>query len=90
MRRKRFQRGSLQKINGAWVARWRQDGNRKGRVLGRVSQMTKAQAQSELAALVAPVNNAQSKPSDQMSFKRSLIVRGRRFHLASSITFGGI
>jgi integrase len=65
--RKRFQKGSLQKVRGVWVARWRQDGERKARMLGRVSQMTKAQAQSELAAIVAPINN-RSEPSEQMSF----------------------
>jgi integrase len=65
--RKRFQKGSLQKVRGVWVARRRQDGERKARMLGRVSQMTKAQAQSELAAIVAPINN-RSEPSEQMSF----------------------
>ena len=55
--RKRFQKGSLQKVRGGWVARWRQDGERKARMLGRVSQMTKAQAQSELAAVLAPINS---------------------------------
>ncbi|HEY6273382.1 MAG TPA: tyrosine-type recombinase/integrase [Terriglobales bacterium] len=66
--RRRFQKGSLQKVRGAWVARWRQDGERKARILGRVSQMTKAQAQSELAALVAPLNSKRSEPSERTSF----------------------
>jgi hypothetical protein len=66
--RRRFQKGSLRKVRGAWVARWRQDGERKARVLGRVSQMTKTQAQSELAALVAPLNSKRSEPSEQKSF----------------------
>ena len=66
--RKRFQKGSLQKIRGEWVARWRQDGERKARMLGRVSQMTKAQAQSELAAILAPINSARSEPSEQRGF----------------------
>ena len=64
--RRRFQKGSLQK--GAWVARWWQDGERKARILGRISQMTKAQAQSELAALVAPVNDRRTEPSEQRNF----------------------
>lgn len=50
------------------VARWRQDGERKARMLGRTSQMTKAQAQSELATLVGPINNGRSELSDQKSF----------------------
>ena len=66
--RKRFQKGSLQKVRGEWVARWRQDGERKARMLGRVSQMTKAQAQSELAAILAPINSARSEPSEQRGF----------------------
>jgi hypothetical protein len=35
--RKRFQKGSLQKVRGGWVARWREGGERKARNLGRVS-----------------------------------------------------
>src|SRR5216684_7568957 len=66
--RKRFQKGSLQKVRGGWVARWWQDGERKARMLGRVSQMTKAQAQSELAAILAPINSERSEPSEQKSF----------------------
>jgi len=66
--RRRFQKGSLQKVRGAWVARWRQDEERKARILGRVSLMTKAQAQSELAALVAPLNSKRSEPSERKGF----------------------
>ncbi|MGH9689226.1 MAG: tyrosine-type recombinase/integrase [Candidatus Acidiferrales bacterium] len=66
--RRRFQKGSLQKVSGTWVARWWQDGERKGRLLGRVSQVTKAQARSELAALVAPVNNRRTEPTERKSF----------------------
>jgi integrase len=66
--RKRFQKGSLEKVRGVWIARWRQDGERKAEMLGRVSQMTKAQAQIALATLVAPINNRRSHPSGQTSF----------------------
>lgn len=66
--RRRFQKGSLQKVRGAWVARWRQDGERKARILGRVSQMTKARAQSQLAVLVAPLNSKRDEPSERKSF----------------------
>ena len=66
--RRRFQKGSLRNVNGTWVARWRQDGQRKAQTLGRVSMMTKAQAQSELAALVAPVNDMRSGPSEEYRF----------------------
>jgi integrase len=67
--RKRFQKGSLQKVNGAWVARWRQDGQRKAETLGRISKMSKTQAQSELVALVEPVNAMRSGPSDEHRFR---------------------
>ena len=66
--RKRFQKGSLQKVRGEWVARWRQDGKRKAKKLGKISQMTKAEAQTELAALVAPVNGKRAEPSERMTF----------------------
>lgn len=64
----RFQKGSLQKVRGLWVARWREEGQRKARVLGRISEKTKAQAQSELAAIVSPINCSRSQPSEQISF----------------------
>lgn len=66
--RKRFQKGSLQKVRGEWVARWRQDGERKAKKLGRTSQRTKAQAQSELAAILAPINSSRSEPSEKKTF----------------------
>ena len=66
--RKRFQKGSLQKIRGEWVARWREDGQRRARKLGRTSLMTKTQAQAELAAIVGPINASRSQPSDRVSF----------------------
>ena len=66
--RRRFQKGSLEKVRGAGVARWWQDGQRKARILGRCSQITKAQAQSELAALVAPVNSRRTQPSEHQNF----------------------
>src|SRR5258707_172282 len=66
--RKRFQKGSLRKLNGAWVARWREDGQRKARMLGRVSSMSKGEAQTALASAVAPLNNRRSTPSEERSF----------------------
>jgi hypothetical protein len=37
-------------------------------MLGQVSKMTKAQAQAELAAIVAPINSSCKEPSEQTSF----------------------
>ena len=38
--RKRHQKGSLTKVNGRWVAQWRQDGQRRKRRLGLIAVMT--------------------------------------------------
>jgi len=59
---------SAGRVRGEWVARWWQDGKRKARKLGRVSQVTKAQAQAELAAILAPINSARSAPSERKGF----------------------
>src|SRR6266571_6701083 len=66
--RRRFQRGSLQKVRRGWVARWRQDGERKAQRLGPTSQMTKAQAQTELAAILGLINNNRTEPSERKPF----------------------
>ncbi len=66
--RNRFQQGTLQKIRGAWVARYRQDGKRRAQILGQISQMTKSEAPAKLAALVAPVNAKRREVSEKTSF----------------------
>lgn len=66
--RKRFQKGSLQKVDGVWIARWWEDGRRPARTLGLVSKMPKAAAQSELAAILAPINGKSSSPSGACRF----------------------
>lgn len=63
--RRRFQKGSLSKVGGSWIAQWWEDGHRRKRTLGR---MTKAQAQAELAAILVPVNNPQGVPSETCTF----------------------
>src|ERR1700676_107312 len=60
MRRKRFQKGSLQVRkhgrNRMWVAcYW--DGGRKSKVLGRCSQMGKGEAEAALSAILQPINS---------------------------------
>src|SRR5688572_5256710 len=61
MRRKRFQKGSLQaRQHGrhrVWVACWWEDGHRRSKVLGRRSQMGKGEAESVLSALLHPINS---------------------------------
>ena len=56
MRRKRYQRGSLSKEGGKWIAQWWEDGRRRKRTIGRTSEMTESQACIELERIVAPLN----------------------------------
>src|SRR5450432_2179350 len=61
MRRKRFQRGSLQNRkhgrHRVWVACWWEDGSRRSKVLGRCSQLGKGEAEAILSAILRPVNS---------------------------------
>lgn len=61
--RKRYQNGSLTKFDGKWIAQWRDGSLKKKRTLGRVSKMPKAKAQSELDAILAPINARGQAPS---------------------------
>lgn len=66
--RKRYQHGSLSKVEGKWIAQWWEDGHRRKRTLGRVNAMTKTQAQSELSTILAPINSRVSSPSASAKF----------------------
>ena len=55
--RKRYQNGSLTKVNGRWIAQWRERGHRRKRTLGLVSKMTKTQARLALSAILEPINH---------------------------------
>ena len=65
MRRKRFQKGSLQaRKHGrhrVWVACWWEDGSRRSKVLGLCSKMTKGDAESAMAAILQPINEGTSR-----------------------------
>jgi hypothetical protein len=65
MRRKRFQKGSLQaRKHGrhrVWVAFWWEDGSRRSKVLGLCSKMTKGEAESAMAAILQPINEGTSR-----------------------------
>jgi integrase len=60
MRRKRFQKGSLQSRkhgrHRVWVAFWYQSDGKHSKVLGRASQMTKSDAEAVLSAILRPIN----------------------------------
>ena len=69
MRKKRFQRGSLQKRKHSrrwvWVALWRDpSGSRRYRTLGRCSQMSHAEASRELQAILEPLNGLDAPSQD--------------------------
>jgi hypothetical protein len=71
MRRKRFQKGSVAaRKHGrhkVWVAQWRQDGTKRSKVLGRCSQITKAQAEILLSSIVSPVNTGTGRQTSQVA-----------------------
>ena len=66
--RRRFQQGSLRKCNGRWVAQWWDCGSRKKLTLGKISEITKSDAQQRLAAILAPINGRHANPSPEMLF----------------------
>jgi len=63
MRRRRYQKGSLGvRQHGAyqvWVGQWRENGERRSKVLGRVVDISKSDAWKQLAALLYPINSGQ-------------------------------
>jgi integrase len=61
--RRRFQNGNLFKRGKKWVAQWWEDGHRRKRTLGTIGKMTKTDAQTALAAIVAPLNSREMPPS---------------------------
>src|SRR4051812_44431804 len=62
--RRRYQEGSLKKVDGKWIAQWRElDGQKRKRTLGSVSSVPKAQARTELDAILAPINARADAPS---------------------------
>src|SRR6202050_1114734 len=65
MRRKRFQKGSLQSRkhgrHRVWVAFWWEDGCRRCKVLGRNSQLTKADAEAALSSILRTINSGASQ-----------------------------
>lgn len=61
--RRRYQKGSLKKVDGVWIAQWWEDGHRRKRTLGKVSKTAKADAQAELDAILSPINSRAEAPS---------------------------
>jgi integrase len=65
-RRRRFQRGSLQKRKSGrswnWIAYWWEDGHRRSQILGPCSTMHRPQALAEMAKRLQPVNERAGQP----------------------------
>ena len=56
MRKSRYQKGSVKKQRGRWVAMWWADHSRKSRVLGLVKNMTKSEARTVVDRIVSEAN----------------------------------
>jgi integrase len=56
MRKSRYQKGSVKKQRGRWVAMWWADHSRKSRVIGLVKDMTKSDARAVVDRIVAEAN----------------------------------
>lgn len=60
MRRKRYQKGSVRSRKHGktkvWVGQWWEDGHRKSKVLGRVSEMGKGEAEALMAVILKRTN----------------------------------
>ena len=68
MRRKRYQQGSLKVVRGRWIAQWWEEGHRRNKTLGKLSQMTKSQARDELAAILVSIKAHHQAPSNECTF----------------------
>jgi hypothetical protein len=62
MRKSRYQRGSVKKQRGRWVAMWWVDRSRKSRVIGLVKDMTKSEARAIVDSLVTEANATEAQP----------------------------
>src|ERR1700680_2243554 len=56
MRKSRYQKGSVKKQRGRWVAMWWVDRGRKSRVIGLVKDMTKSDAREAVNRIVTEGN----------------------------------
>lgn len=65
--RKRFQRGSLRRVEGQWIAQWWEDGHRR-KARWPVSGMTKSEAQAKLAELLTLSNGDRTAGKPKPTF----------------------
>ena len=67
-KRRRRQKGSLRKVGKVWIAQWREKDHRRKRTLGKVSKMSKGDAEKELAKILAPINAGEKVASEITTF----------------------
>jgi hypothetical protein len=64
MRRKRFQKGSIRpRKHGktrVWVGQWWERGQKKSKVLGRVAEMPKSEAEAQISIILKPLTRKQA------------------------------
>jgi hypothetical protein len=88
--RRRYQKGSLKKLDGVWIAQWWEDGYRRKRTLGKVSTVAKAKAQAELDAILAPINSRASAPSPSTTWgdfvRNTYLPYSRKWKLSTRMT----
>ncbi len=69
-RRRRFQRGSLQKRKSGgcwnWIVFWWEDHHRKSQILGLCATMSRPEALAEMTRVLQPVNNRAGQPVDRV------------------------
>lgn len=74
MRRRRFQKGSLQaRKHGrhrVWVACYWESGSRRSKVLGRCSQMGKGEAEAILSSILRPINSGAARGLTVCTFEQ--------------------
>ena len=56
MRKSRYQKGSVKKQRGRWVALWWDNHSRKSRVIGLVKNMTKSEARAVVSGIIEEMN----------------------------------
>ena len=61
MRKSRYQKGSVKKQDGRWVAMWWVDKSHKSRVIGLVKDMTKSEARAIVDGIVTEAEAKQSQ-----------------------------
>ncbi len=70
MRRKRFQKGTVgERKHGrkkVWVAQWWENGSRRSKVLGKLSELTKADAEGLLSKILTPINATVTENADRI------------------------